>query len=66
LYWSTRSTGSGLPGQGAESIVLSGRYEDDEDLGSTILYTGHGGRNSRTDEQIDHQDDGATDDWILR
>jgi len=48
--------GSGVSGQGAESIVLSGRYEDDEDLGSTVLYTGHGGRDARTGEQVDHQD----------
>lgn len=28
---------------GAESIVLSGGYEDDEDFGDVILYTGQGG-----------------------
>lgn len=31
---------------GAESIVLSGGYEDDEDHGDTIIYTGHGGQKS--------------------
>jgi putative restriction endonuclease len=29
---------------GAESIVLSGGYVDDEDLGNEIIYTGDGGR----------------------
>ncbi|MFI0449235.1 YDG/SRA domain-containing protein [Actinomadura sp. 6N118] len=29
---------------GAESIVVSGGYEDDEDRGNVIIYTGHGGQ----------------------
>jgi putative restriction endonuclease len=29
--------------EGADSIVVSGGYEDDEDFGSVIVYTGHGG-----------------------
>jgi putative restriction endonuclease len=29
--------------EGAESIVLSGGYVDDEDHGSVIIYTEHGG-----------------------
>jgi putative restriction endonuclease len=29
--------------EGAESIVLSGGYEDDADFGDRIIYTGHGG-----------------------
>ncbi|WP_082557025.1 YDG/SRA domain-containing protein [Modestobacter sp. Leaf380] len=36
--------GSGLPGQGVESVLLSGGYEDDEDLGDLLFYTGQGGR----------------------
>ncbi|MEV6448778.1 YDG/SRA domain-containing protein [Amycolatopsis sp. NPDC051716] len=32
---------------GAESIVSSGGYEDDDDHGDELLYTGHGGRDSR-------------------
>ncbi|MQM01774.1 hypothetical protein Taro_034532 [Colocasia esculenta] len=28
----------------ATSIIVSGGYEDDEDRGDTIIYTGHGGR----------------------
>jgi putative restriction endonuclease len=30
------------------SIVLSGGYVDDEDLGDVIIYTGEGGRDSKT------------------
>lgn len=32
---------------GTESIVLSGGYEDDYDTDDEIIYTGHGGRDSR-------------------
>ncbi|MCU1529753.1 MAG: hypothetical protein JWP75_3516, partial [Frondihabitans sp.] len=35
-------TGTGATG--AESIVVSGGYEDDQDHGWEIVYTGHGGR----------------------
>ncbi|WP_329598083.1 HNH endonuclease [Streptomyces pseudovenezuelae] len=31
---------------GAESIVVSGGYKDDEDYGDVIVYTGHGGQDS--------------------
>lgn len=31
---------------GAESIVVSGGYKDDEDYGDVIVYTGHGGQGS--------------------
>lgn len=34
----------GTAARGAESIVVSGGYEDDEDLGNEIIYTGHGSR----------------------
>src|SRR3954470_14612036 len=40
--------GSGIPGVGAESILATGQYEDDVDLGHTILYTGHGGQHPDT------------------
>jgi putative restriction endonuclease len=40
---------------GAESIVVSGGYEDDEDYGDTILYTGHGGRDPDTGRQVADQ-----------
>jgi putative restriction endonuclease len=35
---------SGSGKEGADSIVVSGGYEDDLDLGDAIVYTGHGGR----------------------
>jgi predicted restriction endonuclease len=31
---------------GAESIVVSGGYEDDKDYGDLIIYTGHGGQDA--------------------
>lgn len=34
------------------SIVLSGGYVDDEDHGNYIIYTGEGGRDSETGDQI--------------
>jgi putative restriction endonuclease len=37
------------------SIVLSGGYVDDEDLGDVIIYTGEGGRDSTTERQIADQ-----------
>ncbi|WP_157430383.1 caspase, EACC1-associated type [Actinomadura macra] len=40
---------------GAESIVVSGGYEDDRDFGDVIVYTGHGGRDPNTGEQIKDQ-----------
>ena len=39
-----RGTQAGIQGnkkEGAESIVLSGGYEDDQDYGNEIVYTGH-------------------------
>ena len=33
---------SGSATKGADSIVLSGGYEDDQDLGNLIIYTGYG------------------------
>ncbi len=46
---------SGSQHEGADSIVLSGGYEDDEDWGDLILYTGHGGRDPKTGVQVAHQ-----------
>ena len=37
---------SGTALEGADSIVVSGGYEDDEDHGTEIIYTGTGGYNS--------------------
>lgn len=42
-------------GGGAESIVLSGGYEDDEDLGAVIIYTGRGGRSAESTQQVADQ-----------
>jgi putative restriction endonuclease len=42
-----RPTMAGIAGsvsEGADSIVLSGGYEDVEDRGEEIVYTGHGGK----------------------
>lgn len=44
---------SGTARQGADAIVLSGGYEDDEDYGDVVIYTGHGGQNNG--KQIAHQ-----------
>ncbi len=41
--------------QGADSIVLSGGYEDDRDDGDVIVYTGQGGRDPRSGRQRSHQ-----------
>lgn len=41
---------------GAESIVLSGGYVDDEDHGDVVIYTGHGGRDANTGRQIADQE----------
>lgn len=46
---------SGSQTEGAESIVLSGGYEDDADYGDVIVYTGHGGRDPRTGQQTHDQ-----------
>jgi putative restriction endonuclease len=46
---------SGSEKEGADSIVLSGGYEDDEDRGDEIVYTGHGGRDLQTGRQVADQ-----------
>ena len=46
---------AGSQTEGAESIVLSGGYEDDADYGDVIVYTGHGGRDQATGQQIHDQ-----------
>lgn len=53
-----RPTRAGIAGSaedGADSLVLSGGYEDDEDWGDEILYTGQGGRDLDSGSQIRHQ-----------
>lgn len=51
-----RRTGiGGTVADGADSIVLSGVYEDDVDEGDVIWYVGHGGRNPKTGRQTTDQ-----------
>ncbi|MFD0401940.1 YDG/SRA domain-containing protein [Kitasatospora sp. NPDC127121] len=45
----------GLRELGAESIVVSGGYQDDEDLGDVILYTGEGGRSPQAGQPARNQ-----------
>ena len=40
---------------GADSIVVSGGYEDDQDFGDEIIYTGQGGNDSDTGRQVADQ-----------
>lgn len=53
-----RHTQAGIAGTSpaAESIVLSGGYGDDVDLGDTIYYTGYGGRDPATGRQVADQE----------
>lgn len=46
----------GRPSVGAESIVVSGGYVDDEDFGNVIIYTGHGGRDVKSGLQVADQE----------
>ena len=46
---------AGRGAEGAESIVLNEGYEDDEDLGDEIIYTGEGGRDQNRGGQISDQ-----------
>ena len=46
---------SGAQDEGADSIVLSGGYEDDQDFGDVIVYTGHGGQDSVSRKQVSDQ-----------
>ncbi|GAA4885015.1 YDG/SRA domain-containing protein [Saccharopolyspora cebuensis] len=46
---------SGNGGTGAEAIVISGGYVDDEDHGWLVVYTGEGGRDQNTKRQIADQ-----------
>lgn len=53
-----RNWGAGIDGnakEGVSAIVLSGGYEDDEDTGEEIIYTGAGGNDPKTGKQVEHQ-----------
>jgi putative restriction endonuclease len=47
---------SGGGKEGADSIVLSGGYEDDQDEGNVIIYTGAGGQKEGSKEQTFDQE----------
>src|SRR4051812_44718106 len=46
---------SGAGQEGADSIVLSGGYEDDRDYGDLVIYTGEGGRDANSGKQVADQ-----------
>jgi putative restriction endonuclease len=46
VHMQTQAGISGSQSEGADSIVVSGGYEDDQDFGDVIVYTGHGGRDA--------------------
>ena len=53
-----RTLQAGIVGRqksGAESVVLSGGYEDDEDYGDVILYTGDGGQDDKRNQIADQE-----------
>lgn len=43
---------SGSGREGADSVVLAGGYQDGEDYGRLIFYTGHGGRDEQSKQQV--------------
>ena len=47
---------SGSQKDGANSIVVSGGYEDNQDYGDIIIYTGHGGRKDGSTKQVTDQE----------
>jgi putative restriction endonuclease len=51
--WAMGIDGNGR--EGAAAIVLSGGYEDDEDHGDKIIYTGAGGNDPNTGKQVKDQ-----------
>lgn len=51
---------SGTRAEGADSIVVSGGYVDDEDHGDYIIYTGHGGRTPGAKAQTQDQSRNAS------
>ena len=46
---------AGTESDGADSVVISGGYEDDEDLGDVLIYTGFGGRDNESGQQAQDQ-----------
>ncbi|MER7127296.1 YDG/SRA domain-containing protein, partial [Micrococcus luteus] len=56
LHKPLRAGISGGALEGADSIVISGGYPDDKDYGDIIIYTGEGGRDRNSGEQVSDQD----------
>lgn len=56
VHLPTQAGISGSQAEGADSIVLSGGYEDDRDYGDVIIYTGQGGNDTSTKKQVAHQE----------
>ncbi|WP_261663525.1 YDG/SRA domain-containing protein [Deinococcus sp. Marseille-Q6407] len=56
VHLPTQAGISGSAKEGADSIVLSGSYEDDLDEGDVIVYTGEGGRDPLTGRQVKPQE----------
>jgi putative restriction endonuclease len=56
IHKPTQAGISGSGKEGADSIVLSGGYEDDEDFGDVIIYTGRGGQDEDRRRQIGDQE----------
>ncbi|KAL7300622.1 hypothetical protein TKK_0006625 [Trichogramma kaykai] len=50
----------------ASSIVLSGKYEGDIDMGDIIVYTGCGGRDQKTKKRNHHQSFSAMNEALAR
>jgi putative restriction endonuclease len=47
---------AGSEHEGADSIVLNGGYEDDQDFGVEVIYTGHGGNDPQARRQVADQE----------
>jgi putative restriction endonuclease len=65
LHSQLQSGISGSKEDGADAIVLSGGYEDDTDEGDIILYTGQGGRDPSTGQQVAHQQLERGNLWLV-
>jgi len=55
IHAPTQAGISGSAADGCDSIVVSGGYEDDDDCGDEIIYTGHGGNDPESKKQIEDQ-----------
>lgn len=63
-----RNHGKGIDGNGKDgtaAIVLSGGYEDDEDFGKLVIYTGAGGRDDKGKQVADQSWENAGNAGLL-